>query len=92
LAEVTTMQHTLVIEIPEDVYEPLAKIADQAGKTPEEIAAGWLALAMQESSDDPLEKFIGTLKTTVPDWADEHDAYLGEALAHEARGERRKEG
>jgi hypothetical protein len=86
------MQHTLVIEVPEDVYEPLAKTADQAGKTPEEIAAGWLATAAQKSSDDPLEKFIGSLKSTVPDWADQHDSYLGDALAQEARGERRKEG
>jgi hypothetical protein len=86
------MQRTLVIEVPEDVFEPLAKTADQAGKTPEEIAASWLAAVAQKTSDDPLEKFIGSLKGTAPDWADQHDSYLGDALAQEALGERRKEG
>lgn len=85
------MQHTLVIEVPEDVYEPLEKTADQTGKTPEEIAAGWLAIAAQRPPD-PLEKFIGELKGTVPDWADRHDSYLRDALAQEARGEQTKEG
>lgn len=77
------MQHTLVINVPEDVYEPLARAADQTGKSPEEIAADWLANAAQKRSDDPLEEFIGALKSTVPDWADAHDSYLGESLAQE---------
>lgn len=86
------MQHTLVIEISEDVFEPLAKTADQAGKTPEQIAVDWLAIAAQRSSNDPIEKFVGSLKSTVSDWADRHDSYLGDALAKEARGEPRREG
>lgn len=86
------MQHTLIIDVPEEVFEPLAKTADQAGKTPEEIAARWLATAAQKSSVDPLEKFIGSVKGAVPDWADRHDSYLEDTLVQEARGDWREEG
>jgi len=37
--------------------------------------------------DDPFEKFIGSLHTDVPDWADNHDKYIGEQLMREMRGE-----
>lgn len=86
------MQRTLIIELPEDVFEPLAKTADQAGKTPEEIAARWLATAAHKSSADPLERFIDSVKSTVPDWADRHDSYLGDNLVQEARGDWSEEG
>ena len=32
------MEHTLVLEVSEDVYEPLAKTAKQRGSSPEELA------------------------------------------------------
>jgi hypothetical protein len=31
-------------------------------------------------SDDPVEQFIGTIKNPVPDWVDNHDQYLGNAV------------
>jgi hypothetical protein len=85
------MGHTLVLELPEEVYEPLAKTADQSGKSPEEIAVHWLVTAARQSSDDPVEKFIGALSSTVPDWADQHDKYIGRAIMQETKGEQRKE-
>jgi hypothetical protein len=35
---------------------------------------------------DPVEQCIGALRTSVPDWANEHDKYLGQALTEEMRG------
>ena len=84
------MEHTLVIEVPEETFEPLVKSADRTGRTPEEIAVHLLVEAVRRSSD-PVEKFIGSLSSTVPDWADRHDEYLGDALVQEVRDKRAEE-
>ncbi len=74
------MNHTLRLQIPETLYEPLIKVAAQMGRTPEELAIDWLAAAMQEYVDDPLEKFIGAFSSNIPDWVDQHDRYIGQSL------------
>lgn len=73
------MTHALILEIPEEVYEPLLKKATQIGQTPEDLAVQWLVTVAQQLTDDPLEKFIGIFQSDVPDWADEHDKYIGQA-------------
>jgi hypothetical protein len=30
--------------------------------------------------EDPFEKFVGSVKSNIPDWTDQHDKYLGESL------------
>lgn len=85
------MRHTIVIDLPEEVFEPLVKSADRTGKTPEETALRWLQDAARRSSEDPVERFIGSLSSTVPDWADRHDKYLGDALVQEVRERRAEE-
>jgi hypothetical protein len=35
---------------------------------------------------DPLEPFIGKLRSDVPDWADQHDRYIGQQLLKEMEG------
>lgn len=74
------MGRAITVDMPQEVYESLAKAAQQAGQTPEELAARWLAAAAQQSANDPLERFIGGIPTTVPDWADRHDHYIGRTL------------
>lgn len=81
------MEHTLVLEVSEDVYEPLAKTAKERGSSPEELAVEWLVSAIHKAIDDPVENFIGALSSNIPDWADEHDKYLGLALMKEMRRE-----
>jgi len=71
------MEHTLVLELSEDIYEPLAKTAKERGSLPEELAVEWLASAIRKAIDDPVENFIGTFSSNIPDWADQHDRYLG---------------
>jgi protein involved in temperature-dependent protein secretion len=74
------MAHTLQLEVPEDVYELLARIAKQTGQPPEQLAARWLSAATRSLANDPLEKFIGAFKTGISDWADEHDDYIGKSI------------
>jgi hypothetical protein len=78
------MTHALILEIPEEVYDPLLKKATQIGQTPEELAVQWLVTVAQQLVDDPLEKFIGIFNSDIPDWADEHDRYIGQTGLIEA--------
>jgi hypothetical protein len=81
------MGHTLTLEVPEDLYQPLAETARQTGRTPEELAAQMLSKAIREELDDPIEKFIGALRSQVPDWADQHDKYLRQTLMEEMQSQ-----
>lgn len=80
------MSHTLTLEVPEEVYESLLKIAEQTGQPPESLAVRWLAQASREGIDDPLEQFIGAFDGRGSDWVDRHDRYLGEAALGAAKG------
>ncbi len=79
------MSHTLTIDIPEEVYEPLKKTAEQSGQSPETLVVQWLAAAVQHLVDDPVEQFIGAFDSQGSDWADHHDQYLGKSLAETIR-------
>jgi len=81
------MGHALILEVPDDVYELLARTAKQMGSTPQELAVKWLTTAISKATDDPVENFIGAFSSTVPDWADRHDKYVGQALMEQMRGE-----
>jgi hypothetical protein len=70
------MSHHLILEIPNDIYAPLAEIAKGKGMTPEQFALELLG----DAAHDPMEKFIGSLRSDIPDWSDQHDKYLGEEL------------
>ncbi len=74
------MGNTLVLEVPANVYEPLAQKAMQVGRTPEELAIEWLTATLRCAVDDPVENFIGAFGSHVSGWADEHDKYLGLSL------------
>ena len=84
------MGHTLTLEVPDYVYNPLLKTAEQTGKKPEELAIQWLAVVVQTFANDPLEEFIGAFFSDIPDWADRHDKYLGQSLMEEMREEKRE--
>lgn len=50
------------------------------GQQPEVLAVQWLKQISQQQETDPLEKFIGAFESNIPDWADEHDKYIGQLL------------
>jgi hypothetical protein len=81
------MARELVLKIPDEVYEVLVRAAQQAGTTPEALAVCWLTAVSRPAGQDPLEGFIGAFPGAVSDWADQHDTYLGQALADQLRGE-----
>jgi hypothetical protein len=75
------MGQRLALEVSEDLYKSLAKKAKQSGQSTEGLAIQLLTTATQEEAKDPLEKFIGAFNSQGVDWADQHDTYLGEAVA-----------
>ena len=79
------MERSLTITLSDEIYEPLTKTAKESGKTPEQLAVEWLALAIHYALNDPVEEFIGAFHSQAPDWADEHDKYLGQALMKDMR-------
>jgi hypothetical protein len=81
------MTHSLLLEVPENIYQPLAEEAEAKGRKVEEIALEKLANGKPKQIDDPLDEFVGAFRSDVPDWADNHDKYLGENLMREMRGE-----
>ena len=81
------MTHSLLLEVPESIYQPIVEEAEAEGRKVEEIALERLANGKPKKIDDPLDEFVGAFRSDVPDWADNHDKYLGENLMREMRGE-----
>ena len=81
------MTHSLTLEVPENIYQPLAEEAEAKGRKVEEIALERLAKDESAKIEDPFEKFIGAFYSGGMDWANRHDEYLGENLMRELRGE-----
>ncbi len=81
------MTHSLTLEVPENIYQPLAEKAAAEGRKVEDVALEKLANGDESSLKDPLDKFIGAFKGDIPDWAENHDKYLGENYLREMRGE-----
>ena len=81
------MPKTLTIELPDEIYEGLQKLAEKCKTTPERIAADWVVFQADQVLNDPLEKWIGAIDTGVIGWGERHDELLGEALMRKVRGE-----
>ncbi len=81
------MPKTLTIELPDEVYEGLQKLAEKWQTTPESIASDWVVYEAERVLNDPLEKWIGAIDTGIIGWGERHDELLGEALMWEMRGE-----
>lgn len=79
------MEHTLLVSMPEDVYESLMKTAEQRGQQPEEVASRWLTLAANSFAPDSIDKLVGILNTGMPGWSDQHDWYIGQAVLKSMR-------
>jgi len=81
------MTHSLLLEVPENIYQPLAEEAEAKGRRVEDVALERLANGEAKTVDDPFEKFIGAFDSRGMNWAEKHDEYLGENLKRELRGE-----
>ena len=74
------MSHQLILDVPNEVYDPLAHTAKNTGATPEQLAVDWLVAMSRHAAKDPVENWIGALPSNISDWSDQHDKYLGEGL------------
>ena len=79
------MTHAMTLELQEQVYETLVKMAKRKGQHPEAVAVHWLVTATEGMLDDPFEQFIGAFSSNVPDRADRHDEYIGQGLMVQLR-------
>src|SRR5262245_11531806 len=68
--EESHMERRLVLDVPEEVYGPLADSARRTGATPEQTAVAWLLAVSSHAARDPLEKFTGAFPGPGPDGAD----------------------
>lgn len=90
------MAKTLVINLPDDLEQALTAQAEQLNQSPEEVALQMLSQQLivrsqpeiaPLSEDDPLSQLIGSLQIDIPDLAENHDYYIGQALYRELTGD-----
>jgi hypothetical protein len=75
------MTHQLLLELPDDVFQPLARQAAAAGRPLAAVAAECLARAVRPlQPSDALRRWAGAIDSGVPDLADRHDHYIGQGL------------
>jgi hypothetical protein len=79
----------LTITLPADLQEKLTARAVLLNVSLESLVIQYLEKTAQQSypiKNDPLIALLGTIKSDVPDLADNHDDYLGQALHKEING------
>ena len=82
------MGHTIVLEVPENLYEAIRSEAVKHGQTPDKLAAQWLDEAVrrvQSAEQDPLIRLFGTIQADVANVAEQHDRYISQSLFRELR-------
>jgi len=81
------MSHQVTLELPEEVYRPLAEQARATGQTDETVAQTRLAEAVARGEPGSKQrKWAGTSDSGSPDIAPRHHEYLGQALYDELQG------
>ena len=73
--------HTLTLQLPDEIFEPLMREAQRFGSTPETIVTDWVASAVLAPPEDPLLKLLGCIDSDIADAAQRHDDYIGFALS-----------
>ncbi len=82
------MAKILTINLPDDLEQALIQTAAQANQSAEALVLQWLTQKFTPASEsslenDPLIALFGSIQSNYPDLADNHDHYLGQALAAE---------
>ncbi len=81
------MSHRLTLDLPDEVYAPLAQQAQATGQTVEAIAQACLTESVQElKPGGRLRRWAGTVDSGLADVATRHHDYLGEALVEKRQG------
>ncbi len=74
------MEHTLLLSVPEEVYQSLLDEAEQTGQPLEALAVQRLVVGARSHVTDPLDDLIGSMESDIPDWSSNHDWYIGQAI------------
>jgi hypothetical protein len=83
------MSHQLTVEVADDVYQPLLEQAQAVGQSPEALASKLIASGVvRTKAGASIRKWIGAFESDVPDAAERHDYYIGQALFEELKGRR----
>ena len=81
------MTHQLTLELPDEVYQPLARKAQAVGQSVEVVAQACLTESIRrELPGSRLGKWAGAFDSGLPDVATRHHEYLGKALYDELQG------
>jgi hypothetical protein len=89
------MPKTFEITLPDDLEQALTTQAKRLNKSPEETMLQLLSQQLtnpseiegvQQAETDPLLKLIGSISVDIPDLAENHDYYIGQALRRELKG------
>ena len=89
------MAKTFMITLSDDLEQALIAQAERLNKSLEEVVLHVLAQQLNPSSQpqaeqpiesDPLLRLIGSLSIDIPDLAENHDHYIGQALYRELKG------
>lgn len=89
------MAKTFTITLPDDLEQALTAQAERLNQSPEEIVLQVVSQQLtallpsksaQQVETDPLLRLIGSLSIDVPDLAENHDYYIGQALCQELTG------
>src|SRR4051812_35160448 len=60
-----SMAQRLTLDLPDEDFAFLAKMAAEFGAPREEIAAEWLAAAIQRAQEDPLLQQAGSIESPI---------------------------
>jgi hypothetical protein len=79
-AIIDAVNHVLHIPVSPSVLDKLQRIAERDAVSLEQVAATWLEQNALEHND-PLDDLIGSFESRVPDWLEQHDQHIGNALS-----------
>lgn len=78
------MTHQSTLAIPDEVYRPLLRNAQETGQTLESAAGDCIAqVASTLTPGGRLRRWTGAWASNIPDASLRHDEYLGQALSDE---------
>ena len=82
------MTKTLTITLPDALEQALAQTAVQNQTTPEQLILAaltqkFLPPSAPDLTNDPLFQLAGSITSNIPDLAENHDYYIGQAIYDE---------
>jgi predicted transcriptional regulator len=81
------MSQALTVQIPDETYQALLRLAEEAGWTPERWATECLIADVHRIDNDPLLKLAGCIDVDLGDAVEKHDYWFGHTMTEEEERE-----